>query len=84
MAFLQAHDLKDEFDQVTAEADTLKAELERKQTELEELTKQKEEIELALANSPMKQQASECRFIGILVVLFFLPSAIGGTVAGIT
>lgn len=55
----QELELKAEFEQVNAEAESLRAELEKKQTELEELGKQKEEMDLALANSPLKQQASE-------------------------
>jgi len=40
------------------EAEKLRAELEAKQTEATELTRVKEDLDLALANSPLKQQAS--------------------------
>jgi hypothetical protein len=56
--FLKEHELKTEFEEVNAEAEGLRMELDRKQAELEQLAKAKEELDLALANSPLKQQAS--------------------------
>lgn len=54
-------ELKAEFEQVSAEAEALAVELAARQSELDELCKRKEEMDLALANSPLKQQASMCR-----------------------
>lgn len=50
-------EFKDEFARVQAEAETLRTEVEQKQAELDELTKTKEQLEVTLANSPLKQQA---------------------------
>ncbi|KAE9554271.1 hypothetical protein FO519_002505 [Halicephalobus sp. NKZ332] len=49
--------VREEYDQVKELAESLQMELEKKQQELDELVKKKEEIDVALANSPLKQQA---------------------------
>uniref|UniRef100_A0A914NCP6 Uncharacterized protein n=2 Tax=Meloidogyne TaxID=189290 RepID=A0A914NCP6_MELIC len=49
-------EVKEEFEQVNTEVESLRNEMERKKAELVELTKTKEEMDMALANSPLKRQ----------------------------
>uniref|UniRef100_A0AC35FQA8 Intraflagellar transport 74 n=1 Tax=Panagrolaimus sp. PS1159 TaxID=55785 RepID=A0AC35FQA8_9BILA len=49
--------IRDEYENIHDEAEHLSQMLEEKQKELETLTKRKEEIDVALANNPLKQQA---------------------------
>ncbi|CAK5083380.1 unnamed protein product [Meloidogyne enterolobii] len=49
-------EVKEEFNQVNTEVESLRNEMERKKAELVELTKTKEEMDMALANSPLKRQ----------------------------
>uniref|UniRef100_A0A914Y9R6 Uncharacterized protein n=1 Tax=Panagrolaimus superbus TaxID=310955 RepID=A0A914Y9R6_9BILA len=49
--------IRDEYENIHDEAEHISQMLEEKQKELETLTKRKEEIDVALANNPLKQQA---------------------------
>lgn len=53
--------MKQEFEEITAEAEHLRSELQEKQAELESLNRSKEEMDIGLARSTLKQQASELR-----------------------
>uniref|UniRef100_A0A7E4VHI3 Intraflagellar transport protein 74 homolog n=1 Tax=Panagrellus redivivus TaxID=6233 RepID=A0A7E4VHI3_PANRE len=49
--------IRDEYEMIKAEAERLEFVLAERQNEVDELTKRKEELDVALANSPLKQQA---------------------------
>lgn len=51
--------IKELYESAKIEAENLRQQVDQKQKELDQLSKKKEELDIALANSPLKQQASK-------------------------